>query len=300
MCNATFGKILRHGCMVKMRIEKGWFETPCLLFLSYSLFHTWRGAFGTGVSTNRHVIRSCGEGDRVLYSPCFFPPRPMPHLSSAIESLVSSKSLLNHAFYKAWSKGELTLKDLQGYAKEYYYAAKNVPVVMETIRKNAPHTLTALQRETFEKNAAEEVEHIELWERFASSLGITQDELNAYEPTEIVREAVTSIVEQAELGFEEGVAAMYAFECELPAISQSKIDGLQKFYGLTSQDAHAYFNEHMAEEKHLCFWRALLDSFEEGKEEECLLAAESTVAAQNRILDGVIERYIPTMCSSCA
>jgi len=223
----------------------------------------------------------------------------MLHLSSAIESLVSARSLLQHPFYQAWSKGELTLKELQGYAKEYYYAAQSVPVVMETIRKNAPSTLTQIQRETFAKNAREEVEHIELWERFASSLGITQDELNAYEPTQAVKDAVTLIVEQAGLGFEEGVAAMYAFECELPQISESKIDGLRKFYGLSTADARAYFDEHMAEEKHLCFWRALLDHFEEEKVEDCILAARATVGAQNKILDGVVERYMDAPCS-CA
>lgn len=236
----------------------------------------------------------------ILYTPAVLSLLPMTHLSSAIESLVSSKSLLKHPFYQAWSKGELTLKDLQGYAKEYYYAAKSVPVVMETIRKNAPYTLTQIQRETFAKNAREEVEHIELWERFASALGIMQDELNTYEPTQTVKDAVTLIVEQAELGFEEGVAAMYAFECELPAISESKISGLQKFYNLSSCDAHAYFNEHMAEEKHLCFWRALLDSFADSKQGDCLVAAKSTVSAQNRILDGVIERYMPMMSCGCA
>ena len=223
----------------------------------------------------------------------------MLQISSSIEQIVSARSLLKHPFYQAWSKGELTLNDLQGYAKEYYYAAKNVPVVMEIIRKNAPSTLTQIQRETFEKNAAEEVEHIELWERFASSLGITQNELNTYEPTHIVKDAVMLIVEQAGLGFEEGVAAMYAFECELPQISESKIDGLSKFYGLSTADARAYFDEHMAEEKHLCFWRALLDHFEEEKVENCILAARATVAAQNKILDGVVDRYMdePCLCS---
>ncbi|HLC75909.1 MAG TPA: iron-containing redox enzyme family protein [Candidatus Peribacterales bacterium] len=223
----------------------------------------------------------------------------MSILSTSIEQLVSAKSLLQHPFYQAWNRGELTLSDLQGYAKEYYYAAKNVPVVMETIRRNMPSTLTELQRETFERNAAEEVEHIELWERFSSSLGITQNELDSYEPTDTVKNAVAGIVEQAELGFEEGVAAMYAFECELPQISESKIAGLQKFYNLNSSDARAYFDEHMAEEKHLCFWRALLDHFAEEKCEDCLLAAQTTVSAQNRILDGVVERYMPTLCS-CA
>ena len=89
----------------------------------------------------------------------------------------------------------------------------------------------------------------------------TLAELEEYVPSQTVKDAVELIKQQAELGFEEGVAAMYAFECELPAISESKIEGLKEFYNLSSADAHVYFNEHLAEEKHLCFWRALLSGF---------------------------------------
>jgi pyrroloquinoline-quinone synthase len=186
-----------------------------------------------------------------------------------------------------------------GYAKEYYWAAKHVPAVMDAIKKNFPKNLDEQARATFDHNAGEEVEHIELWERFASALGITKKELEEYAPTETVMEAVYSIVEAAEASFEEGIAAMYAFEVDLPAISESKIEGLQKFYGLSSEDAHAYFTEHLAEEKHLCFWRGLLADVPEKKVASALVAAKSTVNAQNRILDGVVERYCPELCD-CA
>lgn len=221
-------------------------------------------------------------------------------LVESIENIVSSRSLLKHEFYQAWNRGELTIEHLRGYAKEYYWAAKHVPVVMDSIRGDMPANLSAIQRATFEKNAQEEREHIELWERFASALGITAQELENYVPSQTVKDAVDLIVEQAELGFEEGVAAMYAFECELPAISKTKIEGLQKFYNLSSEDAHAYFNEHLAEEKHLCFWRELLGGFRIEKAEDCMNAARSTVTAQNRILDGVVERYCPKLCGCTA
>lgn len=220
---------------------------------------------------------------------------PSIDLVSAIEAEVQKRSLLQHPFYKAWSAGKLTKEQLAGYAKEYYYAAKHVPRVMEAIRGNLPKSVSPRTRETFAKQAEEEREHIELWERFASSLGITEGELEAYEPTETVKEAVASIIDAAEEGFEEGVAAMYAFECDLPAISQSKIDGLRKFYGLKSEDAHAYFEEHLREEQHLCFWRDLLRKFDAKKMPSALTAAKATVGAQNRVLDGVMERYCEEM-----
>lgn len=219
-----------------------------------------------------------------------------PSLVSAIESAVQGRSLLQHEFYKAWSAGKLTKDHLCGYAKEYYFAAKHVPSVMNAIQDNMPEDLSEKERETFAHNAKEEEEHIELWERFASSLGISKKELEGYEPTSTVKDAVASIVVEAEKGFEEGVAAMYAFECDLPAISQSKIDGLIQFYGMKSSDAHAYFEEHVAEEKHLCFWRNLIAEFPAEKRESALKAAKNIVSAQNKILDGVVERYLPDGC----
>lgn len=227
-------------------------------------------------------------------------------LISTIESAVAERSLLQHPFYLAWTAGKLTKDHLAGYAKEYYWAVKHVPAVMEAIEKNIPASIGQIERATFAKNTKEEREHIELWKRFASALGITQKELEEYEPTETVKDAVASIVGQAEKGFEEGVAAMYAFECDLPAISQSKIDGLIEFYGfdklttggMKSSDVHAYFQEHLAEEKHLCFWRNLLSQFPAEKRECALRAAENTVSAQNKVLDGVVERYLPEMVCS--
>ena len=224
--------------------------------------------------------------------PTLTPPKD---LVSQIESAVQKHSLLQHPFYKAWSAGKLTQAQLAGYAKEYYYAAKHVPRVMEVIKGNLPKSASMRTRETFMKQAEEEYQHIELWERFASSLGITEGELEMYEPTETVKEAVASIIDAAEEGFEEGVAAMYAFECDLPAISQSKIDGLKKFYGLKSEDAHAYFEEHLKEEQHLCFWRDLLRKFDAAKASSALMSARETVHAKNRVLDGVMERYCAGM-----
>ncbi len=241
---------------------------------------------------------------RLIFSPIIlvpFPSSPMPTLTpsrdliSAIEGEVQKRSLLQHPFYKAWSAGMLTREQLAGYAKEYYFAARHVPMVMDAVEKNLPKGTPKSTRKVFQKQALEEREHIELWERFASALGVTEKELEAYEPTETVKEAVASIVETAQEGFEQGVAAMYAFECDLPAISQSKIDGLVKFYGLQSDDAHAYFEEHLREEQHLCFWRDLLRKFDAAKVPSVLSAAEATVRAQNRILDGVMERYCPGM-----
>lgn len=208
---------------------------------------------------------------------------------SHLDALISEKSLLKHPFYVKWTKGELTMDDMKIYAKEYYHLAKNVPEIVTCVLERIPAHLDTL-RHSMEKNLQEEREHVALWERFALSMGITIDELRAYEPSETVRKAAADLVALAEESFEAGVAGMYAFEAELPKIAQTKKEGLIAFYNLTSADAHVYFDEHLNEEEHLKVWREIPMS-----EAIARSAAEASLSAQNRVLDGVCEKCGITM-----
>lgn len=201
-----------------------------------------------------------------------------------LDQLIHSKSLLTHYFYKQkWNMGELTLEELQIYAKEYFHLAQGVPGVVSRVRDRAlernPELVTKI-----EENINEETEHIELWKRFAKSLGVSEAELIAHVPTQAVKEAVATLNELAEGSFEDGVTAMYAMELALPDIAQSKKDGLCKFYDLTSEDAHVYFDEHLKEEEHLKVWRAVKVDPVRARE-----VAEKSLAAQHKVLDGVCE-----------
>ncbi|PIR49946.1 pyrroloquinoline quinone biosynthesis protein PqqC, partial [Candidatus Peregrinibacteria bacterium CG10_big_fil_rev_8_21_14_0_10_54_7] len=161
---------------------------------------------------------------------------------SQFDDLIASRSLLRHPFYVAWSRGELTLDDLRVYAKEYFQLARRVPAIVERVRERALEREPALV-DAIEHNLQEEREHTELWKRFARSLGIPEEELLSYEPSAEVLDAVEGLVQGAEGTFEEAVATMYALERELPEISQTKKEGLARFYGLKSEDAHIYFDE---------------------------------------------------------
>ncbi len=210
---------------------------------------------------------------------------------SHLDALIAEKSLLKHPFYVKWSKGELTRDHMKVYAKEYFHLAKSVPGVVSRIMDRVPADNAAMKSH-IEKNMQEEQEHVELWKRFAKSLGITDAELEAYEPTETVRNAVADLEKLAEQSYEDGVAAMYAFECELPKIAETKKDGLSAFYGLTSEDAHIYFDEHLGEEEHLKVWRNVaMDG------ERATLTASRSLDAQNRVLDGVCEAA--GICTTC-
>ena len=90
---------------------------------------------------------------------------------------------------------------------------------------------------------------------------------------------------------ESGAAAMYAFEKEIPKISQIKLEGLAEFYGLTSEDVTTYFKEHMeADIRHTASWKKIIDSVT-SDEHEAIRAAESSVTCQNLLLDSCYEEY---------
>jgi len=198
------------------------------------------------------------------------------------DSLIARKSLLKHPFYVKWSKGELTMDDMKVYAKEYFHLARRVPGIVERVRERALERQPELVK-FIEENIREEKEHTELWKRFAKSLGISEQELLAHQPSTLVIAAVEGLEKGAEGTFEEAVATMYALERELPAIAETKKDGLCRFYGLTGEDAHIYFDEHLKEQDHLNVWLTVDVS------PEVESAVDASLANQNKVLDAVCD-----------
>jgi pyrroloquinoline-quinone synthase len=202
---------------------------------------------------------------------------------SLLDPLISDMSLLKHPFYQKWSKGELTKKDLQIYAKEYFHLVSRIPSIVERVRVRADkkhHPLAGM----IAKNGIEEQEHVELWKRFAKSLNISESELLAHKPHATVTAAVMQLEQLADGTFEDGVVTMYSMEAELPKIAKTKKEGLCDWYNLSSEDAQIYFDEHLKEEEHLQVWRGV-----EVEPKHSQTIALQSLQAQNKVLDGVCE-----------
>ena len=214
----------------------------------------------------------------------------MDNIVPRIDSEIEKRSLLKHSFYKMWSEGKLTIDHLQGYSKEYFQLVKIVPKFVERI---AQATGNSDDEDIITNNAREEAEHVELWARFATALGVSRSDLITYGGSEKTNEAVAKLMELAGLPFEEAVAAMYAYEMELPKISRSKIDGLKKFYGMDSEDATKYFEIHEeADVRHAQVWREILQRIPSERHETAINAAIKSLQAQNMLLDSVNEKYV--------
>ena len=210
----------------------------------------------------------------------------MSSLIQKIDRIIEERSLLNHPFYQAWSDGKLTREALTGYSKEYYQLVKAVPIFMTQLMHHVPKNLY----DELYLHQQEEFSHIGMWERFASALGVSRNDLLNYDGLYKTNHAISGMNHLMGT-LESGATAMYSFEKEIPKISQIKLEGLAEFYGLTSEDVTKYFKEHMEVDiRHAASWERLVDSLT-SDENEIISAAESSVTCQNLLLDSCYEEY---------
>ncbi|MCH6585793.1 MAG: iron-containing redox enzyme family protein [Thaumarchaeota archaeon] len=203
-----------------------------------------------------------------------------------IDAMIEERSLLKHPFYQMWSDGKLMQESLAGYSKEYFQLVKAVPSFMTPIIEKAPDSVVS----ELIANQQEESEHVKSWISFAGELGVSEDELISYTGLTKTQKAVSDLNELMNT-FEGGTCAMYAFEKEIPKISQTKLDGLAEFYGLTNDEATEYFKLHTeADIRHTASWRNILEKSSTDSN-NLLEIADKSISAQNLLLDSCYEEY---------
>ena len=208
------------------------------------------------------------------------------NLIKLIDEMIEERSLLKHPFYQMWSDGKLTLDSLSGYSKEYFQLVKAVPSFMTPIIEKAPNSGIS----ELIDNQQEESDHIKSWIQFAGELGVSEYELIRYEGLEKTRKSVSELSELMNT-YEGGACAMYAFEKEIPKISQTKLDGLAKFYGISNEEATEYFKLHTeADIRHAASWRTILEKTSTDSN-NLIQIADKSISAQNLLLDSCYEAY---------
>ena len=208
------------------------------------------------------------------------------NLIKRIDEMIEERSLLKHPFYQMWSDGKLNLDSLAGYSKEYFQLVKAVPTFMTPIIEKAPnHVIDELMN-----NQQEESDHIKSWIKFSEELGVSENELIDYQGLEKTRKSVMALSELMNT-YEGGACAMYAFEKEIPKISQTKLDGLAEFYGISTEKATEYFKLHTeADIRHTASWKNILEKTSSDSD-NLIQIADKSVSAQNLLLDSCYEAY---------
>ena len=215
---------------------------------------------------------------------------------SRFEERVAPFNLLQHPFYQAWSKGELTREDLREYAAEYWHHVSAFPTYLSALHSRLPDG--EMRREVLRNLAEEEGvddatarPHSELWMDFAAGMGASRDAVTerAVQPEMAALMATFRELMQEEKA-SAAMAALYAYESKVPAIAVTKAEGLKEHYA-TEGAAAKYFTLHQtADVAHASVWRELIDQELAGSpeaEEAALNAGERAAKALWIALDGV-------------
>ena len=206
----------------------------------------------------------------------------------AIHELIAHRRLLDHPFYSAWSKGELTTDALRTYAAQYYHWVQAFPTWLSATHANT--TDLAMRQEILENLIDEErgaENHPELWLRFCDALGLDRE---AVRTADLLPETARAIAMMRTVSRDEpavaSLAALYAYESQQPEVMKTKREGLRDKYGVTS--GHDYFEVHeTADVEHSAGERRMIEEHVAGHEAAALRSVRTSLDATYTILDGI-------------
>src|SRR5947199_6736418 len=210
-------------------------------------------------------------------------------LLEKIDAAIAEKNLLKHPFYQEWQAGKLSREALQLYAAQYYRHVEAFPKHLRVVAARTEGQRQGLIRENLAEEENPAGPHPKLWRDFAAAVGVGEDDITccpALPGTQAVVQKFREI--SGDRPVAEAVAALYAYESQVPEIAATKIDGLKKFYGVTQAEALAYFAVHEETDKaHRTAWRAWLEEHASGDEEEILRTTNEALDALWGALDAL-------------
>ena len=198
-----------------------------------------------------------------------------------IDSLIEERHLLTHPFYTKWVAGTLPLESIQGYATRYYQFESNFPRFLSAIhsRTEDPGVRQMLLDNLWDEEAGED-NHAELWLRFAEGLGLDRDAVKAAGPTPATRTLVETYRKAAEGSVAAGVAALYAYESQVPAVAEAKIRGLKEHYDISNGPTLSFWHVHGSlDVQHAAGERTALAAVAEPDPEEAIGATRDALDA---------------------
>ncbi len=221
-------------------------------------------------------------------------------LREQLAAVVNHKHLLKHPFYVAWTEGKLNREHLKQYAIQYFQNVQAFPTYLSAVHFNTldvPGAITIRQEilENLIEEERGEHNHPALWQRFAIALGATPTELEATPALPTTANLVSTFRNLClNAPFYAGLAALYAYESQIPEIAGVKVEGLRRFYGMETAEDYQFFTVHQkADVYHTETSAKLIEQYADTPEKvaEVLTAAEAAATALWQFLDGVYDTY---------
>jgi pyrroloquinoline-quinone synthase len=232
----------------------------------------------------------------------------------SVKDTIDAKHLLKHPFYIAWTEGKLTREQLRHYAEQYFYNVLAEPTYLSAVHFNTPHFSTATNsgdisvRQEVLKNLIDEEHgesnHPALWKAFAFALGANDESLSGAKALPNTDKLVSTFRDIClNRPFYAGLAALHAFESQVPEIAKVKIEGLAEFYGMTNPRDYEFFSVHQkADIYHSQAEWDIIARFADTpeKQEEVLAATREACDALWSFLDGIHETYCANLICEAA
>jgi len=214
-----------------------------------------------------------------------------------IRQAIMRHSMLAHPFYQAWSAGTLNKTILREYAKQYYAHVRAFPTYVSAVHS---HCQDLTIRQQLLENLIEEERgpenHPELWLRFGEGLGVKREELRSAQLLPATQNSVESFQDLTRSeDYREGLAALYAYESQIPEVARTKRAGLESFYGIEDSRATSFFTVHKSidllhQQSELEILAQVCDTLD--AQARAVTGAEKAAVALTSFLDGVTAAYL--------
>jgi pyrroloquinoline-quinone synthase len=201
-----------------------------------------------------------------------------------VDALIAEHHLLKHPFYTKWREGSLPREALQEYARQYYAFESTFPRLLSALHSR---TDDAAVRQSILDNLWDEehgeVNHAEMWLRFGEGIGVDRADVRSAQWNEGTQQLLStywSAVSEGPLAA--GVAALYAYEGQVPEVASEKINGLRQHYDVDDARTLSFFTVHSTLDiEHSGAERDMIGSLAASEADEA-----AAVAATRAALDG--------------
>lgn len=171
---------------------------------------------------------------------------PSSQFETALCEAVMEYSMLKHPFYVAWTEGKLSKAVLAEYTKQYYAHVRAFPTYVSAVHSRCEEV--SIRQELLENLIEEErgeENHPELWLRFAEGLGVNRTEVKNARLLKSTEDSVAKMKSLARSDdYREGLAALFAYETQIPEVARTKREGLKSFYEIADERAVSFFRVH--------------------------------------------------------
>ena len=208
-------------------------------------------------------------------------------IARRVDRATADRRLLDHAFYRAWAAGTLSLDDLGFYSTQYWRQVETFPAYLRNLADRLPESPG---RTSVENNLADEIDgdHAGLWQTFAEGLGRSASELESADIEPETAACIDSFIEGTrERSVAFGLGMIYGYESQTPEVATTKVDGLRAFYGVEGP-ATEYFVLHV--ELDVEHARELAEVIGEvARDEDSLAEAEAGARAGAEAIWGLLD-----------